>query len=187
MLFRSKIISRLENKTKSKIEKIYIGIGGQSIYSIEHKVNQQLMEETPITSQIIESLKEISMSNAYQNKEILDIIPSEYVIDGKKFTQPVGVYGSEIEVTHKVIVGRPSLKKNIMRMMEKLDVSLAGFILSPIAASTVMTEADKNLGAVLVDFGAGTTTLSIYKDGFLRYVSVIPIGGNTVTKDISRF
>ena len=180
-----KIISKLENKIKRKIDKIYIGVGGQSIYSIDNKIIKQLTEETPITPQIIESLKEISMSNTYGNKEILDIIPSEYIIDGRKLTQPIGVYGSEIEVTHKIIIGRSSLKKNIMRMMEKLDVSLAGFVLSPLSSSSVLSEADKNLGVVLVDFGAGTTTLSIYKDGLLRYVSVIPIGGNTITKDIS--
>lgn len=30
----------------------------------------------------------------------------------------------------------------------------------------------------------GTTTLSIYKGGLLRYMVVIPFGGRTVTKDI---
>ena len=180
-----RVISRLEARIKSKIDKIYIGIGGQSIHSIDNKINHQLNEETPITAQIIDTLKEISMNSPVGNKEVLEVLPSEYLIDGKKVIQPIGVYGSEIEVTHKLIVGRASLKKNIQRVFEKLDVSLAGFIIAPLAASSVMTEAEKNLGAVLVDFGAETTTVSIYKDGLLRYLAVIPIGGKAITKDIA--
>ena len=83
------VISRLETRTKSKIDKLYIGIGGQSIHSLDHNVNHQLNEETPITSQIIESLKEISMNNSFGNKDVLDVLPSEYLIDGKKVIQPL--------------------------------------------------------------------------------------------------
>lgn len=180
-----RLITKLENRVKCKIGKIYVGLGGQSVQSIDHKVSRQLNEETPITDQVISSLKEISMNYPVGAKEILEIVPSEYLVDGKKVGQPVGVYGSEIEATHKIIIGRPVLRKNLNRMLEKIHLPLAGYILSPLAGACVLSEPEKSLGCVLVDFGAATTTVSIYKDGLLRHLAVIPLGGNTITKDIA--
>lgn len=181
----SRLIEKLENRANCKIGKIYVGLGGQSLQSIDHKVTQQLNEDTPITDQIINMLKEESMRLPLGNKEILEIVPSEYLVDGKRVGQPVGVYGIEIEATHKIIVGRPSLRKNLNRVLEKIQMPLAGYILSPLASACILSEPEKSLGCVLVDFGAATTTVSIYKDGLLRHLAVIPLGGNTITKDIA--
>ncbi len=179
------LISKLENQAKCKIGKLYVGIGGQSIYSIDNKVSKVLSEESQITNDLIEDLKAQSMGINVGNKEIIDVIPFEYIVDGQKTTEPVGVYGSEIEASHKVIIGRPIIKKNILRMIEKLDVEIAGFYISPLASSLVLTEAEQNLGCILVDFGASTTSVSVYKDNFLRHLCVLPLGGDTITKDIA--
>lgn len=180
-----RLVTKLENRARCKIGKIYVGLGGQSLQSIDHRVTRQLNEDTPITDQIISSLKEVSMQMPVGNKEILEIVPSEYLVDGKRVGQPVGVYGTEIEATHKIIIGRPVLRKNLNRVLEKIHLPLAGYLLSPLAGACVLSEPEKSLGCVLVDFGAATTTVSIYKDGLLRHLAVIPLGGNTITKDIA--
>ncbi len=179
------LISKLENQARCKIGKLYVGIGGQSIYSIDNKVSKILSEESQITGDLIEELKAKSMGMNVGNKEIIDVIPFEYIIDGQKTTEPVGVYGSEIEASHKVIIGRPIIKKNILRMIEKIDVEIAGFYISPLASSQVLTEAEQNLGCILVDFGASTTSVSVYKDNLLRHLCVLPLGGDAITKDIA--
>lgn len=43
----------------------------------------------------------------------------------------------------------------------------------------------KNRGVALVDMGGGSTTLSIFKDGELQATSVLPLGGDHITKDIA--
>lgn len=40
-------------------------------------------------------------------------------------------------------------------------------------------------GVALVDMGGGSTTLSIFKDGELQATSVLPLGGDHITKDIA--
>ena len=181
----SRLIHKLESSAKCRIGKIYVGLGGQSLQSVDNKVTRVLNEEAPITDRIINSLNEESRSLPISNKEILDIIPLEYLVDQKRVSQPVGVYATEIEANHKIIAGRPSIRKNIRRVLEKVGVEEAGLILSPLAAACVLPENEKSLGCALVDFGAGTTTLSIYKDGLLRHLSVIPLGGHAITKDIT--
>ena len=181
-----RIIEKLEHTAKCHIGKLYVGISGQSIQSIDHKVSEVFSSEMQISDEIIEALKEKSKNHPISgSKEILDIVPSEYLVDGQKSQQPVGTYGSEIKATHKIIVGRPIIKKNIDRMLDKIQMPLAGYILSPLAAAATLSEPEKNLGCILVDFGAATTTVSIYKENMLRHLSVIPLGGDTITKDIT--
>ena len=58
--------------------------------------------------------------------------------------------------------------------------------LAPLAlADSVLTEAEKRSGCVLVDLGADTTTVSVYHKNILRHLAVIPLGGNNITKDIA--
>ena len=49
----------------------------------------------------------------------------------------------------------------------------------------MLTENEMRSGCALVDFGADTTTISVYKNNILRYLSVLPLGGNTITRDIT--
>ncbi len=58
--------------------------------------------------------------------------------------------------------------------------------LAPLAmADSVLTDSEKRAGCMLVDLGADTTTVSVYYKGILRHLSVIPLGGGNVTKDLT--
>ena len=116
----------------------------------------------------------------------MDVVPNEYLIDNHLETNPVGTFCSDIEANLKLIIGRPSIKKNIERcLFERSKMQIAGYIISAQAtAAALLTSNEKSLGCALIDFGAGTTTLSIYKDDLLRYMITIPFGGKNITKDI---
>lgn len=181
-----KIISKLENRISEKIEKVYVSIGGQSLHTVDHSVNRQLHEDTQITEELISSiLKECSELPVY-NAEIVEILPTEYQVDNRLETNPKGIFCSDIRANLKLIVARPSLKKNLNRcLVERVKIGVAGYLAAPLAsAAAALTENEKNLGCVLIDFGAETTTVTIYKDNFLRYIMTIPFGGRNITRDI---
>jgi len=96
------------------------------------------------------------------------------------------VTGSEIEAGFKVIVGRPNLLVNIEKSITaKTDLEIADYIVGPMASAAIaLNDEEKELGCAFLDFGAGTTTLSVYKGGILRRMVVIPFGGKNLTKDI---
>ena len=110
----------------------------------------------------------------------------EYFIDGKVEKQPVGVSGSQIEARYKVIVGRPNLLENVGKSIrEKANLKIIGSFVGALASATIaLNDEEKMLGCAFIDFGGGTTTLSIYKGGILRKMVVIPFGGKNLTKDI---
>ena len=63
---------------------------------------------------------------------------------------------------------------------------LDGFV-TPIAqADAVLSDDDRQQGCALVDYGADTTTVSVYKNGLLRFLRVIPLGSSLITSDLAQ-
>ena len=184
-----RVINKLENKlSPNKIAKVYVGVGGQSLRSVDHRVSVDFDGENVITQSIVQSLEQEARQYQPEMLELLDVVYPRYEINGKPERTPIGVMASEIAVDYKLIVARPSLKRNIARAVtEKAGYRIAGYFVSPLAlADFTLTENEKDLGCALIDFGAGTTTLSIYKGGVLRHLIAIPFGGQLLTKDITR-
>ena len=98
----------------------------------------------------------------------------------------MGVAGKRITGNFLNIVARASLKKNLEHSFEQAKVEIADLLIAPIAlANAVLTESEMRSGCALVDFGADTTTVSVYKNNILRFLSVLPLGGNNITRDIT--
>lgn len=181
-----RLINLLENKTGKKIAKAYFSVAGKSLESLEHTETLPLLSETDITVGIIDKLE--SKAKAYQPDNFLTnygVVAPKYFLDGEFVEEPTGRRASLVEAKFQIIVGRPNIKNNIRAVADKSGIDIAGFILGPITTSALtLTNDDKQQGCALIDFGAGTTNISIYKDGLLKFFKVIPFGGRTVTKDI---
>lgn len=179
------VIKDLENKLQAGIKKIYIGVGGLSLRSVKNSETRQLGDDTRISQAIIDSMMEANMDTPLMDYEILAVEPQEYKVGNNLLTEPVGTTASNIEGNYLNIIARPSVKQNIRQCLSHTGYEIAGFTISPMAtADTVLTTNEKRSGCALIDFGADTTTVAIYKNNILRHVCVIPLGGNNITKDI---
>jgi len=181
-----KLISMLENKTGKKIGKAYVSIAGKSLKAVEHKETKLLDGMTPITFAVLDGMEQHAKLNKPEFYTNYSVLAPEYYLDGKYEDDPIDKVASSIEGHYRLIIGRPNIKANLLKSIsEKAKIEIAGFIVGPVAeGALVLDEHDRQAGCALVDFGAGTTTLSIYKGGLLRYMAVIPLGGRTITKDI---
>ena len=182
------IVSKLESELESKIAKVYVGISGQSLHSVKTTINRDLKEGTIISKEIINSMFEENnrVPVLEKNTLLLDTITQEYKVGNDYLIDPVGVPRTHIEGNYLNIVVRDTLLKNIEHCFLKANIDIAGYIVSPIAASHMLTtDIDKRSGCAYVDFGAETTTIAIYHADLLRFITVLPIGGNSITKDLT--
>lgn len=182
------IISKLEKQLdKCTISKVYVGIGGQSLRTVKNTVCRTLDEEDIISENLIDSICDENRDYPLTDMDILDVVPQEYKIDNKPYTEPKGVTGRNIIGEFQNIVARTQLKKNLERSLQKAQIEIADDpIVAPIAlAKSVLTEAEMRSGCALVDLGADTTTVLVYKNRLLRYLAVLPLGGNNITKDLT--
>jgi cell division protein FtsA len=180
-----KLISLLENKTGKKIGKVYVSVAGKSLRAIEHSETKLLDGAVPVTFAMLDNMEQQAKLNKPDFFTNYSVLAPEYFLDGKYEEDPIEKTAATIEGRYRLVIGRPNIKSNLAKSMEKAQVEIAGYLVGPVAAGALaLDEADRQAGCVLVDFGAGTTTLSVYKDGLLRYMSVVPFGGRTITKDV---
>lgn len=180
-----KLIMMLENTVERRIGKVYVSLSGQSLHTLEF--NQMLhISSGMVTEEEVSRLRKSAEKFQPELKRNYSIADVEYYVDDKPEPSPVGVTGSEIEAGFKLIVGRPNLLVNIEKSITtKTDLQIADYIVGPVAAAAIaLNDEEKELGCAFVDFGAGTTTLSVYKGGILRRMVVIPFGGKNLTRDI---
>ena len=182
------IIKKLESVLKASIGKVYVGIAGQSLRTTRNTEVRHLEEETKISQELIDALMDSNRSMPIVGYQILGVAPQEYKVGLDLTIDPVGVQTDHIEARFLNIIARSSVKQNINQCFEQATVGIADDsedIIAPLAmADAVLTPNEKRSGCVLVDFGADTTTVQVYKNNILRHLAVIPLGGNNITKDI---
>lgn len=184
------VISKLEAQLGNSIAKVYVGIGGLSVRTIKNsisRVNDTEDENNIVTQEFVDNICEENLNTPLAGLKILDVAPQEYRIDNNLQVEPVGAIGKNITGEFLNVVGRESLKKSVDKSFAQAKVIIDDdLILAPVAlANAMLTENEMNSGCALVDFGADTTTVQVYKSGILRHLCVLPLGGNNITRDIT--
>ena len=181
-------IDQAEKTSRQEIQTVYVGIAGQHIRSIMHQgVLYRSEPQKEITREDVDKLIQDMYKIALPpGDQILHVIPQEFMVDEEEgVTDPIGMTGSRLQSNFHIITGNISAASNITKCLEKAGVTVSGMMLEPLAsAQSVLSSDEKEAGVVLVDIGGGTTDVTIYHEGIIRYTSVIPLGGNIITKDI---
>lgn len=121
------------------------------------------------------------------NRDIIQVFAKNYRLDGQdNIKDPVGMNGVRLEVdTHIVTAATPSLK-SLTAALEKANIHASHYTVASLAAAeAVMSRQQKESGTVLLDIGAGTTSLVVFEDGEVQHVAVLPIGGVHLTNDLA--
>lgn len=176
------------NVSPRKIKGVYTSIGGRSLLASTCEVSRQYPDDIEITDAYFEQLKrEARQSLTTTEKEVVDVVTRECTINNMSYkTNPVGLLGRNIKATFNLITCRTPVKRNINRVInERLGLDIHGYIVRPLAeANLVLTDEEKRLGCMLVDFGAETVSAVIYKNGALVYAATLPIGSRNITRDL---
>ena len=177
----NQILRTLEGMVDGRITQVYIGVSGRSLHSYVTDVNRSVESSKPITRELIDRIIHDATSNPVRNYETVDIVPRAYYVDKVETLNPVGQFGSSIKIKVNLIVAKPALKLNLNR----LGVSAKDYIVTPLAVGEqILSESDRELGCMLVDMGAETTTVAIYKNKALIYLNTLPLGGRNLTRDV---
>jgi len=170
------------------ISEVYVGISGNHIaLQSNHGVVAVSNEDREIGEEDIERVLQAAKVVALPpEREIIGLVPKQFLVDGLTGIQdPRGMIGVRLEVECTIITGTKAAVHNLMRCVEKAGLKISGLILMSLASGMMaLTKDEKQMGTVLADIGAGSTTLAIFEGGSLSAVSTLPIGGDYVTSDI---
>ncbi|MFP3389655.1 cell division protein FtsA [Brevibacillus sp. SIMBA_040] len=182
-------VDHAERMVDVSIEDVYVGITGnhielhetQGVVAVSSE-DREIREED--IQRVIQAAKVVAIP---PDREIIEVVPKEYIVDGQGgIKDPRGMIGVRLEMEGTIVTGLKTVVHNIVRCTQRTNLRVAGIFLQPLAASTVaLSKDDKNMGVVLVDIGAGSTTIGVFEQGKLAATTVIGIGGDHITSDIS--
>jgi len=171
------------------VERGYVSINGSHISSQNSRgVIAVSRADGEITvedvSRVINAAQAVSLPN---NREILHVLPQNFVVDGHEHIHdPVGMTGVRLEVETHIVEGSTPFIKNITKVVNQAGVHIEDFVFSPLAAAkVVLDKRQRELGVVLVDLGAGTSSMVVYEENVLLHTAVLPLGFSHITNDIA--
>ncbi|CAN5325456.1 cell division protein FtsA [soil metagenome] len=119
--------------------------------------------------------------------EIVDRLPQEFIIDGQDgIIEPVGMRGARLESRIHVVTSPSAGKQNILKAVNHAGLEVQNMMLEPLAAATsTLTDDDKEYGCAVVNIGADITSLMIFGRGAVQHTMMFPFGAMHFTKDIA--
>lgn len=184
-----KAVDHAERMVGIEISEVYVGVSGNHVsLQPSHGVVAVSSEDREISYHDIDRVLQAARVIALPpERAIIEVVPKQFIVDGlDDIHDPHGMIGVRLEVDAIIVTGGKTIIHNLLRCVEKADLSIAGMVFLPLAVSELCLSADeKNLGVVMVDIGGGTTTLTVFQQGHLAGTSVIPIGGEYITNDIA--
>lgn len=179
------IVSKIETALKTEVTGVYVGQGGQSVRSVKNTIVRDLPADTIVTEELVNSIMDANRDMIYPDYEILDVVTHEYKVGPQYQRDPVGIQADHIEGNFLNVLWRRQFARSLKKCFDDAGINVVDMYPSAIVlADSVLTEAEKRTGCLLVDLGAETTTVSVYYRDTLRHLAVIPLGSNNVTKDI---
>lgn len=178
-----------EQKSDVMIRSVYVGVTGAHIQSFNNRgcvvlpgdrdeIDEQDIEDVKINAREVS----IPAPNAF-----LHSIIQHYHVDGQEgVLNPVGMLGERLEADFHIIHGVRTRIQNTIRCVKELPLDVEDVVFNPLAAAqVVLTQQQKNLGALVVDIGGGTTDYILYVDGAVKQSGCLAVGGDHITNDIS--
>ena len=182
-------LQKAEQQSGYKVMSAYVGIAGAHVNSVNsHGVVAVRRHDNLVTQEdVSRALEAARVVTIPPDREIIHVLPRHFVIDGQEgIKNPVNMLGHRLEVHTTIIDGAVTSIHNLLRCIDRVGVAVDGLVLEPLASGeAVLTEAERELGVVLIDIGGGTTDVAVYTEGSLAHACIIPVGGNHISNDIA--
>ena len=185
----AKTIEQAEEETELKINSAYVTIPGKYVTIVQNSVVKELKDKfAGISLKDVQSAmmqaKDIEIP---EGKTIIDIVPSEIVLDnGKIVTDPVGNLSSNFTLKAQIILADKEYVRQLSTIFKRVGIEIDGIVPTALAERNLMldtNELDDNV--MLLDIGAGNTEIGVFEGNAFTYTNTIPLGGDNITNDIA--
>ncbi len=183
------LMAGVERDLGKRINSVFVNIGGShlrvtpsdgliSVSRADHIISEEDRDR------VLQATRAI---NIPLNEEILDVFPTEFIIDEQKgIKQPVGLTGVRLEAKVILLCYFQSYFINLTQAVLAAKLQIDDIVPSPIAAAeAVLTREQKEIGAAVIDIGSATTSLAVFEEGDLIHLAIFPLGSSNITNDIA--
>lgn len=182
-------IVEAEQMADVEIRSVYLGVTGGHIRGFNNRgVHPVVSADREITEDDVQDvIKNAKTINLPTQHHVIHAIRQHFLVDGQDgITNPVGMLGSRVEVDVHVVHGNLNRLQNAIRTVKGLQLEVDEIVFNGLASSlALLTNEQKELGALVIDIGGGTTEYVVYSDGVIKHAGVLAVGGDHVSNDLA--
>jgi cell division protein FtsA len=181
-------IDLAERAAKMQLEAVIVSISAGRLASELMAANVNIVGPTVSDGDIARVLAAGNRHSARAGRVVLHSLPIAYSLDDVSGVRdPRGMLGRRFGVDMHVLTADSAVARNIMLAVESCHLDVEAMVASPYAAGlSVLADDEADLGAALVDMGAGATTIAVFSGGRLVHSDGFALGGHHVTMDVAR-
>lgn len=182
-------IAEAEQMADVEIRSVYLGVTGAHLRGFNNRGRHSIPSvDREITPEDVQDVvKNAKAINIPANHHVIHVIRQHFLVDGQEgIVNPVGMVGAQMEVDVHVIHGVTNRLQNAIRAVKSLQIEVEDIVFNGIASSlAVLPTQAKELGALVIDLGAGVSEYAVYGDGIIKHTGALAVGGDHVTNDLA--
>ena len=181
-------IEDAERASGIRIKNIYVNIPSNNLLS--HQLNSEIdVTGHEISSKDLNKMI-LQLIDRYKDQQ-LSVVHSftyDYALDGNRgITNPLGMYGSTLSCDVNIMLSPTNLLANLSNCLTKCQLDVSGYIASAyVSGLACLSKDEMMMGVILIELGAGCSSISIFSNGKMVYTDGIPLGGINITNDIAK-
>ncbi len=170
------------------IESMTINVASKGTLLFPAKSHLNLKGQDISSNHIGKILNQCNSDAIPDSQEVIHKIPLGFSVDGgEKIENPEGILADTLDV-ETLQVTSPSMPiRNLAKAVEENHIEIDRLCNAAYASGLgCLVRDEREMGAVLIDIGAGTSDISIFSNNKLLYAGAVPLGGNHITSDIAK-
>jgi len=182
-------IVEAEQMADVEIRAVYLGVTGAHVRGFNNRgVHPVVSADREISDDdvqdVIKNAKAINLPN---ENNVIHAIRQHFLVDGQdRVINPVGMLGSRLEVDMHVVHGSTNRLQNSIRLVKGLQLEVEEIVSNGLASSlALLANEQKEMGALVIDIGGGTTDYVVYADGVIKHTGVLAVGGDHISNDLA--
>jgi cell division protein FtsA len=182
-------IVEAEQMADVEIRSVFLGVTGGHLRGFNNRgVHIVPSADREITEEDVQDvIKNAKTINLPAENHVIHAIRQHFLVDGQdQITNPVGMLSSRVEVDVHVLHGNRNRLQNAIRTVKGLQLEVEDIVFNGLASSlALLTNEQKELGALVIDIGGGTTEYVVYVNGIIKHTGVLAVGGDHVSNDLA--
>ncbi len=184
----SRALRECEKQSNENIGELTISISSNKCFTKTIRSKVHVKDETISSQDIKVSMDKVLEDGFFSDKKVINISPTDYIIDNASgILNPINMYGNKLEIDFLTTYIGINQYKNYAQSITKCNVDIHRIVFSNYAAGfSVLNENELELGSIIVDIGARTTSIGMFIKNNFIFSNVLAFGGSDITEDIAR-
>jgi cell division protein FtsA len=182
-------IVEAEQMSNAEIRSVYLGVTGGHVRGFNNRgVHTVVSADREITHEDVQDVvKNAKATILPAENHVIHAIRQHFHVDGQDgVLNPVGMLGTKVEVDVHVMHGNFNRLQNPIRVVKGLQLEVEAIVFTGMASAlALLTNEQKEMGALVIDIGGGATEYVVYADGIVKHTGAIAVGGDHISNDLA--